>query len=122
MIAAEGRPYGEADFDKLEPIHGGTTINELIDRFRDQFGLDKFNDFVKVKTAETLGWLPATGMPTGTVEDPANAKLTRSIVLAPAGVRVALALLLRDVILPAMATKVNDEPTSKPARKQKETV
>jgi hypothetical protein len=113
MIAEVGRPITEQDFDALPPIGGGTTVDELVNYFRDQFGLDKLNDFVKRGTAETLRWLPATGMPTGVIEHPERANLTRVNVNAPAGVRIALALLLRDVILPAMSAKVSDEPTDK---------
>jgi hypothetical protein len=117
MNGQDGRPFSEEDFDKLEPIHGGTTVNELIDRFRDEFGLDKFNAYVQRGTAESLRWLGAIGMPTGTIEDPANARLTRSTLIAPAGVRIAMALLLRDIVIAAMQPSA--EPSDKPARREK---
>lgn len=94
--------YSERDFNLVEPISHDATVGELVARLRDEFKLVDLNQFVKDGIAENLRWLPPYQMPISAVENTAEAMTTRAVLQAPAAVRIAVALLVRDLILPAM--------------------
>ncbi len=105
--------YGQADFAKVEPIDPNMTVSELIDRLRDEFRLADLNQPTKDGIAENLRWLPPYNMPRYTVDVPFEAATTRAVLQAPAPARLAVALLLRDLILPAIT-----KPTETSLRKR----
>ncbi len=107
--------YGQADFAKVEPIDTGMAVSELIDRLRDEFRLADLNQPTKDGIAENLRWVPPYNMPRYTVDVPSEAATTRAVLQAPAPARLAVALLLRDLILPAL-TKPTEPGLQKTAK------
>ncbi len=111
---SDGRPYDKDDFSQVEAIDPDMTVGELAARLRDELGLDRLLPTAKSELKLNVDRLVPTGVPLQCVVDPSESPGGFvGLNLAPPA-RVALALIVRDVILPALT-----KPTETSLRKRR---
>ncbi len=111
---SDGRPYDKDDFSQVEAIDPDMTVGELAARLRDELGLDRLLPTAKSELKLNVDRLVPTGSSAMRCRPSESPGGFVGLNLAPPA-RVALALIVRDVILPAL-TKPTETSLRKTAK------
>lgn len=113
------RPYTDTDFESIAPIDRDTTVGELVERLRSEFGLPDLLPAAKSELELNVDRLVPAGLPLRCATQPGYSPGGHLGLHLAAPARIALALLLRDIVLPALTAPAEPTEGAKPRKRKK---